>query len=328
MKHATRRSLLTGLGSALLLLASWAPATAVAQAFPDKAIHLLVPLGSGSITDIIARLVAARLSERLKQPVVIENKTGAGGIVALRALQQARPDGYTVGLVQSGSTIQPWTMKDFPFDVRKDFQLLSLMYSGPLMLVVPADLPAQNVSEFLALVKAQPKKAFYGSSGTGTTTHLAVELLMQSASVQMTHVPFKGSAEVYTAMLSGNVNAYFDLYGTAKPLLEAGRVKVIGVASRTRMAVLPDVAPISDVVPDFEVTGWTAFAVPNGTPKPVADKLVAELRAVMQEPEFQQRLRKMGVEPGGNSPEEISRYVATEYDKWGRVTRAAGLQAQ
>lgn len=323
-----RSPLFAWLASALLVLGLGGPTAARAQGYPDKPLHLIVPLGAGSITDIIARMVATRLSERLKLPVVAENKTGAGGIVALRALQSAAPDGYTFGLVQSGSTIQPWTLKDFPFDVRKDFQLMSLMYAGPLMLVVPPDLPAQNVSEYLALMKAQPQKAFYGSSGIGTTTHLAVELLMQSASVNMTHVPFKGSADVYTAMLSGNVNAYFDLYGTAKPLLDAGRVKVIGVASRNRMVVLPNVAPIADVVPDFEVTGWTAFAVPNGTPKTIADKLTAELRAVMQEPDFQQRLKAMGVEPGGNSPEEIARYVAREYEKWGRVTKAAGIKAQ
>ncbi len=313
---------------ALVGLAACAALGVQAQAYPDRALHLIVPLSSGSITDNIARMVTNRLAERLKQPVIVDNKTGAGGIVALKALQAARPDGYTFGLVQSGSTIQPWTVKDFPFDVRKDFQVLTLMYAGPLMLVVPPSLPVSNVSEFMAYMKANPTKAFYGSSGIGTTTHLAVELLKQSSPLQLTHVPFKGSAEVYTSMLSGGVNAYFDLYGTAKTMVDGGRAKIIGVASKTRMAVLPNVAPVADVLPDFEVMGWTAFAVPNGTPKDVSDKLLSELQAVMREPEFQNRLRAMGVEPGGNSPAEINQYITSEYEKWGRVTRGAGIKPE
>jgi tripartite-type tricarboxylate transporter receptor subunit TctC len=177
-------------------------------------------------------------------------------------------------------------------------------------------------------MKANPSKAFYGSSGVGTTTHLAVELLKQTTTVDMTHVPFKGSSEVYNNMISGGVNAYFDLFGTAKTMVDAGRAKVIGVASKNRMVVLPNVAPISDSIPGFEVLGWVAFAVPNGTPKEIVDKLSVELKAVMTEPEFQQRLRSMGVEPGGNTPAEITRFVSSEFEKWGRVTKSAGIKPE
>lgn len=312
----------------VLMLSAIIGVNAWGQNFPNKPIQLIVPLSSGSITDNIARMVTVRLAERLKQPVIIDNKTGAGGIVALRALQAARPDGYTLGLIQSGSTIQPWTVKDFPFDVRKDFQVLTMMYVGPLVLVVPPQLPASNVSEFMAFVRANPNKAFYGSSGVGTTTHLAVELLKQSTNVQMTHVPFKGSAEVYTNMISGGVNAYFDLFGTAKTMVDSGRVKIIGVASKNRMSMLPNVAPISDIIPDFQVLGWTAFAVPNGTPSDVAEKLLSELQAVMKEPEFQSRMRNMGVEAGGNSTAEMSQFILSEYEKWGRVTKGAGIKPE
>jgi len=301
---------------------------AQAQGFPEKAIQLLAPFPAGSITDNIARLIAQRLSDRVKQPVVMEPKLGAGGVVALKALQAAKPDGYTLGLIPSGSTIGPWTVKDYPFDVRKDFQIISLMYAGPLVLVVPPNLPVSNVQEFMAYMKANPSKAFYGSSGVGTTTHLAVELLKQTTTVDMTHVPFKGSSEVYTNMISGGVNAYFDLFGTAKTMVDAGRAKVIGVASKNRMVVLPNVAPISDSIPGFEVLGWVAFAVPNGTPKEIVDKLSVELKAVMTEPEFQQRLRSMGVEPGGNTPAEITRFVSSEFEKWGRVTKSAGIKPE
>jgi len=303
-------------------------AAAGAQSFPDRPIHLIVPYSSGSITDVIARLAAAGLAERLKQPVVIDSKTGAGGIIALKALQAAKADGYTMGLIPSGSVVQPWLMKDMPFDVRKDFQALSLLYAGPLMLVVPPQMPAQNLAEFVAYAKANPSKMFYGSSGAGTATQLSAELMKQAAGVEMTHVPYRGSAEVYTAMLSGSVNAYFDLYGTAKPLIDAGKVRVLGVTSAKRMEVLPNVPAIAEVAPGYEVLGWTGFAVPNGTPKDVVDKLAAALQATLRSPELSKRLVEMGVEPGGNTPTEMTRFIAAEYDKWGQITRRAGMKPE
>jgi tripartite-type tricarboxylate transporter receptor subunit TctC len=215
-----------------------------------------------------------------------------------------------------------------PFDVRRDFQAVSLMFAGPLMLVVPPRLPVQTLSQFVAYAKANPDKLYYGSSGTGTATQLSAELLKQAGSLQMTHVPFRGSADVYTAMLSGSVNVYFDLYGTAKPLIDAGRVKVLGVTSTKRMAVLPDVPAIAEALPGYEVLGWTGFAVPNGTPKNIVDKLAAELQAVMRTPAIQKRLSDMGVQPGGNTPQEMTAFIASEYDKWGRITRSAGMKPE
>ena len=317
---ALRGLVASGLAAAAML--------ASAQSFPDRPIHLIVPYSSGSITDVIARLAAAGLAERLKQPVVIDSKTGAGGIIALKALQAARPDGYTLGLIPSGSVVQPWLMKDMPFDVRKDFQALSLLYAGPLMLVVPPQTPVQTLPEFLAWAKANPSKVFYGSSGAGTATQLSAELLKQAAGIEMTHVPFRGSAEVYTAMLSGNVNAYFDLYGTARPMIDGGKVRVLGVTSARRLPVLPDVPAIAELLPGYEVLGWTGFAVPNGTPKEVVDKLAAALQATLRAPELSRRLLDMGVEPGGNTPAEMSRFIAAEYDKWGQITRRAGMKPE
>ena len=317
---ALRGLVASGLAAAAML--------ASAQSFPDRPIHLIVPYSSGSITDVIARLAAAGLAERLRQPVVIDSKTGAGGIIALKALQAARPDGYTLGLIPSGSVVQPWLMKDMPFDVRKDFQALSLLYAGPLMLVVPPQTPVQTLPEFLAWAKANPSKVFYGSSGAGTATQLSAELLKQAAGIEMTHVPFRGSAEVYTAMLSGNVNAYFDLYGTARPMIDGGKVRVLGVTSARRLPVLPDVPAIAELLPGYEVLGWTGFAVPNGTPKEVVDKLAAALQATLRAPELSRRLLDMGVEPGGNTPSEMSRFIAAEYDKWGQITRRAGMKPE
>jgi tripartite-type tricarboxylate transporter receptor subunit TctC len=302
--------------------------SAAAQGFPERPIKILVPYSAGSTTDIIARLIATALAERTKQTVVVENRIGAGGIVGLKALQASPADGYTIGLVVSGNAVQPWLMKDMPFDVRKDFTPLSLMYVGQYLLMVPPELPPQNLAEFLAYLKSNPKKVFFGSSGAGTTTHLAGELLKQMGGVEMTHVPFKGSPEVFNAMFSGSVQAYFDLYGTAKPLIDAGKVRPLATSGKTRMASLPNLPALAEALPGFEVLVWTGFAVPNGTPPNVVAKLTTELRAVMQAPELRKRLADMGVEPGGGTSAAMAIFVAAEYEKWGKTIQAAGIKPE
>ena len=300
--------------------------SAAAQGFPERPIKILVPYSAGSTTDIMARLIATSLAERTKQTVVVENRVGAGGIVGLKALQASPADGYTIGLVVSGNAVQPWLMKDMPFDVRKDFTPLSLMYVGQYLLMVPPELPPQNLAEFLAYLKSNPKKVFFGSSGAGTTTHLAGELLKQMGGVEMTHVPFKGSPEVFNAMFSGSVQAYFDLYGTAKPLIDAGKVRPLATSGKTRMASLPNLPALAEALPGFEVLVWTGFAVPNGTPPNVVAKLTTELRAVMQAPEVRKRLADMGVEPGGGTSAAMAIFVAAESEKWGKTIQAAGIK--
>ncbi len=311
---------------AVPLLAGTSPVSA--QDFPNRPLHLIVPTPSGTSTDIIARLVANELSQRIKQAVVVDNKTGAGGLVGVNALKQATPDGYTFGLLVSGNVIQPWLQKDIPFDVRRDFTHLTLMYTGEYILTVPAAFPANTLTEFIAFAKANPKKVFFGSAGTGTTTHLSGEKLKQAASVEITHIPFKGSPAVYAAMLGGDVQAYFDLYGTAKPLLDGGRVRALGVTSRTRMAALPQVPAIAESYPGFEVTVWTSFAYPAGTPKTAVERLTADLRAAFQVPELRRRLAENGVNPGGNSPEELTQFINGEFEKWGKTIQAAGLKPE
>lgn len=325
MRYANLTSVLRWLIAFLSLLAA---GTVPAQEFPNRAVHVIVPYPSGSTTDIIARLVAVPLSDRLKQPVVIDNKTGAGGIVGVNALKQASPNGYTIGLIVSGNAIQPWLTKDMPFDMRKDFIPITLMYLGQYVLTVPPAYPSKTFTEFIENVKANPKKVFFGSSGFGTTTHLAGEMLKQMASIEMTHVPFKGSTEVVASMLSGNLQAYFDLYGTVKPLIDSGRVRALAVSSKQRMAALPQLPAIAEYYPGFEVLVWTGFAAPLGTPKEAIAKLTAVLREVYQQPELRKRLAELGVDPGGNSPAEFAKFMSDEYEKWGKTIQAAGLKPQ
>jgi tripartite-type tricarboxylate transporter receptor subunit TctC len=232
-----------------------------------------------------------------------------------------------MGLIVSGSVIQPWLTADMPFDVRKDFLPLSLMYAGPYIMTVPPTSPSNNFNEFLAYAKSNPGKLFFGSSGTATTTHLAGELLKQMGSLEMTHVPYRGSPQVISGMLSGDVQIYFDLYGTVKPLLDSGRVKALAVSSKKRLAVLPQLPTLNETLPGFEVLAWTGFALPLGSPKEASDKLEQAIRNVFTITEVQKKISALGVEPGGNSPAEFSQFINAEYDKWGKLIQSAGIKA-
>jgi len=311
-------------GAALLCAAT----AAVAQDYPNKQISFIVPYPAGSSTDIIGRLITVPLGQRLKQTVVVENRAGAGGAVGVRALKAAQPDGYTMGLIVSGSVIQPWLQKDLPFDVRKDFSLLSLMYSGLYVLSVAPNFPAKNVAEFIAYAKANPGKVNFGSSGAATTTHLAGEMLKQIAGINIVHVPFKGSPEVYAGIGSGDIQAAWDLYGTSKPMIEGGRIRPLAVSSKTRFATLPTLPALAETVPGYEILAWTGFAMPLGTPAPIVNRMATELRAVMANPELKKRINDMGIDIGGNSPQEFQAYVNAEWDKWGKVIQAAGLKQE
>ena len=304
------------------------PLNILAQEYPSKPIQIIVPYSAGSTTDIIARLIAPHLSEKLKQPVSIDNRTGGGGAVGVNALKQAPKDGYTIGLVVSGNVIQPWLSNNMTFDIRKDFVNMTLMYAGPYILTVPPNFPSNNFAEFLTYTKANSGKLFFGSSGPGTTTHLAGELLKQLTNVDMTHVPYRGSPQVVAGMLSGDVQVYFDLYGTVKPLLDAGRVRALAVTGKSRMSTLPNLPPVADTLPGFEVLAWTGFSAPLGTPKDITDKLTITLRSVFQIPEVQKRIQALGVEPGGNSPAEFSQYINEEFDRWGKIIQTAGIKSQ
>ncbi len=309
------------------LLALGASGLVWAQEYPSRPLQLIVPYPAGSTTDIIARTLSPYLSDKLKQSVTIENKTGAGGAVGVSALKIAPKDGYTLGLIVSGSVIQPWLTADMPFDVRKDFVPLSLMYAGPYIMTVAPSSPSNTFNDFLTYAKANPGKLFFGSSGTATTTHLAGELLKQMGSLEMTHVPYRGSPQVISGMLSGDVQIYFDLYGTVKPLLDSGRVKALAVSSKKRLGVLPQLPTLDETLPGYEVLAWTGFALPLGSPKEVSDKLGQAIRSVFTIAEVQKKISALGVEPGGNSATEFSQFINTEYDKWGKLIQAAGIKA-
>ena len=318
-----------GVSQRLMAMLTLVLATAAAaQDFPSRPVHIIVPYSSGSLTDLIARIVGAALSERIRQPVLIENKDGAGGAIGANALRQATPNGYTIGVIVSGNAIQPWLMKDVPFDIRKDFIPITLMYQGQYVFAVAPTYPAKTFPEFIADAKANPEKIFYGSFGTGTTTHLAGEMLEQMALIKMTHVPYKGGPGVVAGTLAGSVQVHFNLYGTVKPLIESGRGRALAVTGKQRMAALPQIPTIAEYYPGFEVLVWTGFAAPQGTPKEVVARLTADLREVLQLADVNKKIVELGVDPGGNSPAEFAQLINDDYERWGKTIKAAGLKPQ
>jgi tripartite-type tricarboxylate transporter receptor subunit TctC len=276
----------------------------------------------------MTRMVAAALSERLRQTVVVENRPGAGGTIGIMALKNATPDGYTIGVLVSGNVVQPLLVKDTPFDVRKDFTMLTSLYVSPLVMIVPASSPGRTLAEFIAMAKTRPGKVFFGHAGIGTTTHLAGELLNQVAGISMVHVPYKGTPETLPPLMSGDTQAVFSGYSTAKALVEAGKLRVLAVASAKRIPILPDIPAIAETYPGFDVSAWTGFAAPAGVPSHIVERLAVEIRAIIQSPTIRTRFLEVGLVPGGETPAEFSKLIEDSYTTFGKVIQNAGIKPQ
>ena len=325
MRQGNPVSIIAGLVLVVLALAA---AAVCAQDFPTRPVRIIVPYGSGTGIDIVARLVSRPLGERLRQPVIVENRPGGSAMIGVNALKQAAPDGYTIGILVSANAAQPWLVKDIPFDIRKDFMPMTLMYSAPLVMTVPQEFPAKTLGEFIAYAKANPGKIFYGSLGVGTTTHLSAELLKQVAGFEATNVPYKGSAEMHNATAAANVQMTFDNYVSPRPLVDAGKLRALAITSLQRSATLPAVPAIAETFPGVEISLWTGIAAPLNTPKDAFDLLTTEIRAILHTPEIRKRLADTGSEAGGTSPAEFAQLIATSYEKFGKVIRSAGIKAE
>ncbi len=316
------------LGSLLAIALSFGTIAASAQTFPDRPIKILVPYTPSSPTDNMTRMVAAAMSERFRQTVVVENRPGAGGTIGVMALKNATPDGYTIGVLVSGNVVQPWLVKDTPFDVRKDFAMLTSLYVSPLVMIVPASSPGRTLAEFIAMAKTRPGKVFFGHAGIGTTTHLAGELLNQVAGVSMVHVPYKGTPETLPPLMNGDTQAAFSGYSTPKALVEAGKLRVLAVASAKRIPILPEIPAIAETYPGFDVSAWTGFAAPAGVPSHAVERLATEIRAVVQSPTIRARFLEVGLVPGGETPAEFSKMIEDSYTTFGKVIQNAGIKPQ
>ena len=326
MKQIFKR-LCFGLSVSALLIA--APQGTFAQSYPTKPIRLLVPYAAGGATDIMARVVAQKLSENLGQQVVVENRPGAGGNIAADAVAKAAPDGYTLFFGSTGPlVINPSLYAKLSFDPVKDFAPIGLVGDMPLFLVVPVSQPVHSIKDLIALAKAKPGQLNYASSGVGGTTHLAMELFKTTAGVDILHIPYKGTAAGVADMLAGNIQVMFDVMATSGPHVKTGKLRFIGVTTTKRSAFAPDVPTIADAgFPGFEATFWTGFLAPAGTPREIINKLSAELAKVIALPELRERFATLGMEPRTSNSEQFAAFIRSETVKWAKVVRDSGAKA-
>lgn len=301
---------------------------AQAQDYPTRQITLIAPWPAGGAVDALCRAVAPPLSDRLGKSVVVENRPGAGSVIGTAAGAKATPDGYTMVMAGSGSLAISATMyKKLPYDPVKDFVPLALGGRIPFVLVANPSLPVRSVAELVQYAKDHPGMLSFASGGPGSPHHLYGELLKSMTGIEMTHVPYKGSAPALTDVIAGHVPLLFSDTVPSLPQIREGKVRALGVSTAIRLPSAPDIPPIAETgVPGFDAAGWGMFVVPAGTPKEVVSKLQAALTAVLALPDVQQQIVKLGMIPGGTaSSEELERFIAAEIARWGKVVTQAGL---
>jgi len=324
MKLPRRKFLHLAAGAAALPAVS---GIARAQSYPSRPVTLIVFVPAGGTPDIIARLVGQALTQRLGQSVVIDNRPGAGGNLALQAAARAPADGYTLLLVATPHAINVTLYEKSPLTVARDIvPAASINYDSFALLVNPS-FAAKTVPEFIAYAKANPGKINVGSSGTGNLTHLCAELFRMTTGIEVVHVPYRGTPAAHAALLAGDTHAMFDALGSAVGQIRAGALRPLGVTATTRLPVLPDVPPIGDVVPGFAVTGWLGIGVPKGTPAEIVERLNREVNAALADPAVKARMADLGSEPLPGSAADFARLVAEETEKWAKVVKFAGLKA-
>jgi tripartite-type tricarboxylate transporter receptor subunit TctC len=314
--------ILTGLAVAAAALG------AQAQDYPTRQITLIAPWPAGGAVDALCRAVAPHLSDRLGKSVVVENRPGAGSVIGTAAGAKAAPDGYTMVMAGSGSLAISATMyKKLPYDPVKDLVPLALGARIPFVLVANPSLPVRSVAELVQYAKEHPGMLSFASGGPGSPHHLYGELLKSMTGIEMTHVPYKGSAPALTDVIAGHVPLLFSDTVPSLPQIREGKVRALGVSTAIRLPSAPDIPPIAETgVPGFDAAGWGMFVVPAGTPKEVVSKLQAALTAVLALPDVQQQIVKLGMIPGGiASSEELERFIAAEIARWSKVVTQAGL---
>ena len=303
------------------------PMTSAAQAYPTKPIRLVVAFPAGGSTDIIARLVAQRLGEKLGQQVIVDNRGGAGGTIGTEIVARAAPDGHTLTMgTTSTHVIAPAAYAKVNYDPVKDFSPITLVASTPYLLVLHPGVKANNLKEFVALAKSQPGKMNFASAGTGSTTQLAMEMLKIAAGIDIVHVPYGGNGPAGTATLGGQVQALFGSMPAVLPHAQAGRLRPIAVGTATRSPALPNVPTVAESgYPGFEVSLWLGFFAPKGTPQPVLNRLQKELTEIANNAEMKAQFEKNGASSVTNTPAEMNALMKTELEKYSKVVKAAGV---
>jgi tripartite-type tricarboxylate transporter receptor subunit TctC len=299
------------------------------ETYPNKTIKILVGFTPGGGPDITARFLATRMAEIWKQPVVVENRVGAGSNIAAQALATAAPDGYTLLSVSSAHAVAPAIYAKLPFDAQKDFSGITLTATGPALVIVPASLGVKTMSEFIAMAKAKPGQFNFASAGKGSGSHFAVELLMSQAGINMVHIPYKGIPEALTETIAGRVQLFIAPYASAINLVKDGKALAIAVTSTKRMPDLPEIATVAEAnLPNYEWVFWYGLLAPAKTPKAIIDKLNAEVVNILKQPEVRQRFTPLGIAPATNTPDEFDKLIASEIAVFNRLAKAANIKPE
>jgi len=321
-----RRAVVTGLAAAGLLAAAGAQA---ADAWPSKPITLIVPFAPGGTTDILGRIIGQKLSDALHQPVVVDNRAGAGGTLGAGIAARAAPDGYTFFLATIAHAIAPGLYKSLTYDFIKDFEPVGLVATTPNVLIVNPSLPVKTVAELIAYIKANPGKVNYGSAGPGSTEHLAGALFRSMTGTEMTHVPYKGGAPMMADLVGGQIQMALETSPSAAPHVRAGKVRALAVTSAKRSPAYPGVPTLSEAgVKGYDMITWFALMAPHGTPEPIIARVDKELRAALASPDVEKKFADQGVTPGNMPPSVLAGFIREETKKWGRIVKESGAKIQ
>lgn len=329
-RHRRPKSGLLAFLAGILSLTATVPALAADTwpSWPSRPIRLIVAFPPGGASDVVGRIYAERLSEVLKQPVVVDNKPGAGTAIAAEAAAKAAPDGYTLSLAPTGQlAILPHLNKAVPYDPFKDFAPVTLLASVPYVVAANNSLPVNNLKELAALAKTQPGRLAFSSCGNGTICHLSGELFKSLTHTDLLHVPYKGSAPAVTALLGGEVNLAFDTLSVLAPQIKAGKIKGLAITAKERSPLLPGVPTAEEAgLPHYEVSSWFGLVVPAATPKDIVRRLNTELVKIAAQPEVKEKLAAQGLDALTSTPEQFARQLREDYDKWGKTVQASGAK--
>jgi tripartite-type tricarboxylate transporter receptor subunit TctC len=324
-----RRRAIYALSTLVLALASAGSAVAQEARFPTKPLRILVPFSAGALTDLIARLYAEKLTARLGQPVVVENRPGAGGIVASQVVLNSPPDGHTLLFVSSSHAVNPALHRKLPYDTERDFAGVALLASSPTVLVVNAAHPAKSLKDLIAMGRNQPGKLTYGSAGVGSATHLVGEYFAHEAGIKMLHVPFKGVQEAVTEVISGRLDVAYPPIALALPYIKSGQIRALAVTSQQRTPLMADTPTVAEQgLPGFDYSIWYAVMTSSKTPKPVLETLARAMQQVGELPDVREKLAAQGLVPNTIVLGEFDRFVAKEMEKLGQMVKLGGVKPE
>lgn len=319
----SRRSALLAAAASLAPFTSWAQG-----AYPNRPIQLIHGFGAGGNADVVARLVGQKLQESLKQPVVVEIKSGAGGSIASNAVAKAAPDGYSLVMLTGAHTVSAALRKSMPYDAVKDFAFLSTVSSFPFVVAVRAEHPARDLAELLAMARKDAGRISFTSVGVGSTQHMVGELLGATAQVKLLHIPYRGGGAPVQAVIAGDVDVLTDTLTVAAPHIKSGRLRALAITSAQAWPSMPGVAPVASVLPGFEVRSWLGLAAPAGTPAEVVQKLATEIHKALKAPDLQQALANAGSAAAPSSPEQMRAMVSSEIARWRDLIEQGGIPLQ